>query len=190
MRTAGLALAAWLLAGSVAAQPARPAVTASAEDCAMLEAAFRAYLPVQRNHVALPLRTHLTGADFNDPPLPTDPAALERERAQTAAYLGRAFPELSAPQLRDLAVGHERPAPGTYTLACRWRLQFLPPREPDSAPFPNLEWRPPIRSRSGALAVAPMSWFLSPTMSRSGACLFEHRAGTWRLRRCATIVLS
>lgn len=190
MRAARLALSVCLLAGSVAAQPARPAVSASAEDCAMLEAAFRAYLPVQRDRVALPLKTRLTGADFNDPPLPTDPAALERERAQTATYLARAFPELTAPQLRDLAIGHERPAPAGYTLTCRWRLRFLPPRAPDAPPFPNLEWAPPIRSRSGALAVAPMSWFLSPTMSRSGACLFERRTGAWRLRRCATIVLS
>src|SRR5204863_9062004 len=98
------------------------------------------------------------------------PAALERERASTAEYLGRAFPELTAAQRRDLAIGHERPPPAAYTLACRWRLQFLPPRAPGAPPFPNFERSPPIRSQSGALAVRPLNYFVTPTFSRAGAC--------------------
>jgi hypothetical protein len=190
MSVARLALALCLLAGTAAAQPSRSDATSSPEDCRMLEAAFRAYLPLQGDRIALPLKTRLTAADFNNPPLPTDPAALERERAATAAYLARAFPELSSAQLRDLAIGHERPPPAGYTLACRWRLQFLPARAPGASAFPNFAWSPPIRSRSGALAVVPVNYFVTATFSRAGVCLFERRAAIWRLRRCATLALS
>jgi hypothetical protein len=190
--TGRIALAAAALlacAGPALAQPAVEA-TSSAEDCLMLETAFREYLPHRGVRIPLPLKTRLSGVDFNNPPLPTDPAALERERAETAAYLGRAFPELTAAQRRDLALGHERRPPAAYTLSCRWRLRFLPARAPNAPRFPNFEWVPPIRSQSGALAVAPMSYFLSPTFSRSGVCLFERQPTGWRIRRCATITLS